>query len=64
METYLHLEFLDIENKYFNYLNANSRINKIEKNYEDIKINSTKISEHYLETIKFLMMKLILLNIM
>ena len=52
METYLHLEFLDIENKYFNYLKINSQTIKIEKNYEDIKINSSTNKEHYLDTIK------------
>ena len=52
METYLHLEFLDIENKYFNYLNVNSETIKIEKIYEDIKINSTTNKEHYLDKIK------------
>ena len=52
METYIHLEFLDYEKKVFKYLKINSQIIKIEKNYENIKLNYIKNSEHYLETIK------------
>ena len=52
METYIHLEFLDYEKKVFKYLTINAQIIKIEKNYENIKLNYIKNSEHYLETIK------------
>ena len=50
--TNLHLEFPDFDKKYFNYIEINSQIVEIKKNYEDIIIKKTINREHFNEEIK------------